>query len=65
MDKLKEFSSELKALLEKYHAEIGVRAHEDSDWRGIYDEEVYAEIGGETTTLGYGLVIDSSDIRNV
>lgn len=65
MDKLKEFSSELKALLAKYNAAIGVRAHDWSDWRGIYDENVYAEIDGETTTLGYGLVIDSSDIRNV
>ena len=44
MNNIKEFKTELKALLNKYNASIGFACSSDSDTYGIYDGHIEIEI---------------------
>lgn len=57
------FKKELKDLLEKYGACIGMDADECSDWYGIHGEYMYAKIGNKKVILCNGYSVDGHDIK--
>lgn len=70
----KAFQAELKALLEKYDAQIGFSCGEGSDTHGLYDEQIYFSfklpktptaayaVWSEPYKLADGYGIDKTDI---
>lgn len=67
MDKLSEFKKELKQLLEKYDAIIGLDADPGSDWWGVTGERLVVEFAENDTIQhglnDYGLWLASSDLK--
>ena len=61
---IEDFKTELKALLEKYHAMLSLEFDPCSDTGGMYDERmaVYFRDTNETVDLVDGYCLDASDL---
>ena len=66
MSRVEEFKKELKELLTKYDATLGVTLGFGSDTHGIYDEEVVVSFSSERPHkdhfISHGMYVCKSDI---
>lgn len=64
VSKAADFKRELRALLEKYGASIGVGYADCSDTHGMYDEHMTVDFDDRTSvTVCHGWGIDASDLK--
>lgn len=67
MNKLNQFKQELKSLLEKYDASIGLVADNGSDWWGVTGENLVVEFAEDDTIQyslnDYGLWLEAGDLE--